>query len=159
MLVRFGTPLLPYPCPGRRWPKEESITVHRLRRGHATADYCVSGAYGGPSPVGFQLSPISTAEFSTIPAREDHEVAEGGRWISLREAKLNRGDITRLVQASLVLSPEAAIRFGNWLTNFGTQAREAGRRINRDRPRRAPTASGNSPDTHGMVARPRLSAM
>jgi hypothetical protein len=84
----------------------------------------VQGAYGGPSPDGFSVVAHLYSEFSTIPAREEAHLSEGARLDSSKSTFIRRADATRLVVATLVLSPEAAIRIGAWLVSNGRAATE-----------------------------------
>jgi hypothetical protein len=82
----------------------------------------VGGAYGGPTPDGASVVAHVYAEYVTIPAIQEHQVDERGR-VDLGVGKpIKRADVTRLVQASLVLSPEASITIGNWLVEKGNNA-------------------------------------
>ena len=75
----------------------------------------VSGAVGSPSPDGSLIVAHFYSEFSTIPAREDHDVSEDGTVDLSRGHRITRGDITRKVLATVVMSPAAAARIGKWL--------------------------------------------
>jgi hypothetical protein len=84
----------------------------------------ITGAIGGPSPDGSSVLAHVYLEYATIPAREEHEVdAQGGVDFS-KGSRITRGNVTRLVQATLAMSPEVAIRFGNWLVQNGSNAME-----------------------------------
>jgi hypothetical protein len=84
----------------------------------------VQGAYGGPSPDGFSVVTHVYSEFATIPAREETHISEGERFDPSKSTFIKRADATRLVVATLVLSPEAAIRVGAWLVKNGELAME-----------------------------------
>ncbi len=84
----------------------------------------VQGAYGGPSPDGFSVLAHVYSEFATIPAREETPISEGQRADPSKSTFIKRADATRLVLATLVLSPEAAIRIGAWLVKNGRAAME-----------------------------------
>jgi hypothetical protein len=74
----------------------------------------VMGAFGGPTPEGMVVAHVYT-EYHTIPSLEEHEVGPGGVVDMEKGNRIRRGDITREIQATLVLSPESAIRLGGWL--------------------------------------------
>lgn len=75
----------------------------------------VSGAYGGYLPDGATIVVHVYTEFGTIPALSEHDVEEGGVVDLSKGNLIKRGDVTRKVLATLVLSPEAAGAFGKWL--------------------------------------------
>ncbi len=93
----------------------------------------VQGAYGGPSPDGFSVVAQLYSEFATIPAREEVELSEGNQPRLNQGTFIKRADATRLVVATLVLSPEVAIRVGQWLVNNGRVAMEH-RKVNEPKP-------------------------
>lgn len=84
----------------------------------------VGGAYGGPSPDGSTVVAHIYSEFGTIPAMEDLDVAEDGSVDTSKGHQIRRGDVTRKVLATLVMSPEVAIRVGKWLVGKGQASME-----------------------------------
>jgi hypothetical protein len=82
----------------------------------------VQGAFGGPSPEGFSVVAHVYAEFGTVPAREENELLAGSRVDPTKATYIRRADTTRLVEATLVFSPEAAISMGKWLASHGRAA-------------------------------------
>jgi len=82
----------------------------------------VSGAFGGPLHDGSLVVAHVYAEFGTIPALEEHDVQEGGVVDLSKGHQIKRGDLTRKVLATLVLSPEAAEAFGKWLADHAQKA-------------------------------------
>lgn len=86
-----------------------------------------SGAYGGPSPDGSVVVAHLFTEYGTIPSIEEHEVEEGGV-VNLESGnRIKRGDVTRRIQATVVLSPESAERLGKFLlekAQIATQLRK-----------------------------------
>ena len=74
-----------------------------------------SGAYGGPSPDGSVVVAHLFTEYGTIPSIEEHEVQEGGRIDLDGGNRIRRGDVTRRIQSTVVLSPESAARLGTFL--------------------------------------------
>ena len=84
----------------------------------------VSGAYGGYLPDGATIVAHVYTEFGTIPAMSEHEIEEGGM-VNLSKGNLiKRGDVTRKVLATLVLSPESASIVGKWLVEKAQGALE-----------------------------------
>jgi hypothetical protein len=74
-----------------------------------------SGAYGGPSPDGSVVVAHLFTEYGTIPSIEEHTVQQGGVVNLEGGSRIKRGDVTRRVQATIVLSPESAARLGKFL--------------------------------------------
>ena len=79
-----------------------------------------TGAFGGPSPDGHNVIAHLFVEHSMVPSIAELEISEDGSARSLREIK--RGEIKREIQASIVLTPKAAISIGTWLVNHGNTA-------------------------------------
>ncbi|OGT95825.1 MAG: hypothetical protein A3I79_08405 [Gemmatimonadetes bacterium RIFCSPLOWO2_02_FULL_71_11] len=82
----------------------------------------VGGAYGGPSPDGTLVVAHLYTEFGTIPAMEEHDQEEDGKVDLSKGHQIKRGDVTRKVLATLVLSPEVAERVGKWLVQKSKMA-------------------------------------
>jgi hypothetical protein len=82
----------------------------------------VNGAYGGPSVDGTIVFAHIYSEFGTLPAMEEHEVGAGGVVDLAKGNVIKRGDLTRKVLATLVLSPEGAVLVGKWLMERGQMA-------------------------------------
>lgn len=87
---------------------------------HFTAP--VNGAWGGLTPDGEVVAALYQ-ERGTIPDIIEVEVEEGLADLSQGD-RISRGDILREVQATFVMSPEAAQRIGEWLLEKSQQARE-----------------------------------
>ena len=83
----------------------------------------VNGAWGGLTPDGQEVVAALYQERGTIPDIIEVEVEEGLADLSQGE-RISRGDILREVQATFVMSPEAAQRIGEWLLEKSQQARE-----------------------------------
>jgi hypothetical protein len=92
----------------------------------------VQGAYGGPAPDGFSVVAHLYSEFATIPAREEVELTEEHRTKG-DGTFIKRADATRLVVATLVMPPEAALRIGQWLINNASAAMQH-RKANEPKP-------------------------
>ncbi len=102
-------------------PKQGSFTiVYEEQEPRPTLP--VSGAYGGTLYDGSLVVANVYTEFGTIPALEEHEVQEGGLVDLTKGHLIKRGDLTRKVLATLVLSPEAAEAFGKWFTEKAQEA-------------------------------------
>jgi len=84
----------------------------------------ITGAIGGPSPDGSSVLAHVYLEYGTIPAREEHEMDAEGQVDLTKGSRISRGNVTRLVQATLSMSPEVAIRLGAWLEQHGRGAIE-----------------------------------
>ena len=84
----------------------------------------ITGAIGGPSPDGSSVLAHVYLEYATIPAREDFEVDEKGKIDFTKGTRIARANVTRLVQATLSMSPEVAVRVGEWLSQHGRDAME-----------------------------------
>lgn len=82
----------------------------------------VNGAIGGVSPDGSSVIANLYVEGGTLPALEDHEISVSGSVDLSKGNQIRRGDITRMIQATLVMAPEAAIRIGKWLAEKGQNA-------------------------------------
>jgi len=121
MPVRFGSPA-PYPSPGHCMAEKEQSFSYVYEEVPNRPVLPVQGAYGGPSPDGFSIVANVYAEYGTVPAREDVEVDQEGRTVPNKQTYIKRADATRLVTATLVLTPEAAIRVGQWLFTHGNAA-------------------------------------
>jgi len=79
----------------------------------------VNGAFGGLAPNGQDVVAHIYLEHQSVPNLVTHRVDESGR-VDLDEGdSIARGEITRKVQTSLAMSPEAAIRIGEWLKRKG----------------------------------------
>ena len=82
----------------------------------------VSGAIGGPGPGGTLVYAHVYTEFATIPAMEDHDVSEHGSVDLSKGQRIRRGDITRSIEATLIMPPDVAIAVGTWLVTNGKAA-------------------------------------
>jgi hypothetical protein len=104
-------------------PKHISVVYEHSKAGVPTI--AATGAFGGTSPDQSSVVAHLYVEHGTTPSHVIHQVEEGGI-IDLRGGEeTKRGDVTRTIQARLVLSPEAAVSLGHWLTRHGQQAIDA----------------------------------
>lgn len=88
----------------------------------------VTGAFGGPTPDGNSVVTHVYVEHATLPSITSAPMDASGT-VDLSKGKdVKRADLTRIVQATLVMSPEVAHSMGRWLQDkakVATQAREA----------------------------------
>lgn len=93
----------------------------------------VGGAIGASSPDGSTVVAHLYNEFVTVPTVAQHEISPGGVIDLSKGVAERRGDLTRLILATLVLSPETAIRLGNFLIKQAGRAMEQ-RKENQPKP-------------------------
>lgn len=122
MLVRFGT-LSPQNAGATmaETPQPQSISIV-YEDNDQRPTIPVNGAFGGPSVDGTLVFAHLYSEYVTVPAMEEHEADDKGRVDLHKGNVIKRGDLTRKVLATLVLSPEAALGLGQWLASKGQQA-------------------------------------
>lgn len=80
--------------------------------------YAVNGAWGGPTPDGSNVVAHVFLERYALPnyLTYDSEQDESGVRIDTNsEQRVARADVTREVQATLVMTPESALRLSKWL--------------------------------------------
>ena len=84
-----------------------------------------TGAHGGPTPDGASVVANLYVERASIPHHVSHQIDERGQ-VDLSETsqQVSRGELTREVQASLVVTPEHAMQLGQWLQENARQAME-----------------------------------
>lgn len=82
-----------------------------------------TGAHGGPTPDGASVVANLYVERASIPHHVTHQIDERGE-VDLSETnnEVSRGELTREVQASLVMTPEHALQLGEWLQQNARQA-------------------------------------
>ncbi len=88
--------------------------------------YAVNGAWGGTTPDGSNIVAHVFVERYSLPnylTYDSEADAESVRVDRESEQRISRADITREVQASLVMTPESALRFAGWLREKAMQAR------------------------------------
>jgi len=74
-----------------------------------------TGIYGGPNPDNLGITIHFITEYSSIPHSSTIEIEEG-KQIDLNSGEnIFRGDYTREVQATTVVTPEIAIIMAKWL--------------------------------------------
>lgn len=82
-----------------------------------------TGAHGGPAPDGASVVANLYVERASIPHHVSHQIDETGQ-VNLSETseQVTRGEVTREVQASLVMTPEHAMQMGRWLQRNAKKA-------------------------------------
>ena len=102
-------------------PPAEISIVYDKAPGKSTI--AATGAIGGPSPDAKSIVAHLYVENITVPAVVTHDIAPDGT-VNLGQvsSQVARGNMTREIQATLVLSPEAAVAIGGWLANHGNNA-------------------------------------
>jgi hypothetical protein len=82
-----------------------------------------TGAHGGPTPDGASVVANLYVERASIPHHVSHQIDERGE-VDLSETsnQVSRGEVTREVQASLVMTPEHAMQLAQWLQENAEQA-------------------------------------
>ena len=81
-----------------------------------------TGAYGGVTPDGKSVVAHLYVEYSTVPSLSEHDIGEGGIVDLLKGDVIKRAEATRDIQATLVLSPEAAQALGKFLSEKARNA-------------------------------------
>ncbi|MFO8098097.1 MAG: hypothetical protein R6T83_00575 [Salinibacter sp.] len=82
-----------------------------------------TGAHGGPTPDGASVVANLYVERASIPHHVSHQINEEGQVnLSERSEQVTRGELTRDVQASLVMTPEHAMQLGRWLQRNAKKA-------------------------------------
>ena len=99
----------------------DTVEVY-YERGDDRPILAVNGAYGGPTPDGVSITAHLYAEYMAVPSILSVEVKEGGLVDLSKADTIKRGDITREVVATLLMSPESALSLGKFLTNHGKAA-------------------------------------
>ncbi|MBI4544807.1 MAG: hypothetical protein HY703_06415 [Gemmatimonadetes bacterium] len=82
----------------------------------------VTGAYGGPTPEGSAVVAHLYVESSTLPSISSAPIDARGVVDLTKTQDVKRADVSRRVQATLVLPAETAIVVGKWLQEKGEQA-------------------------------------
>lgn len=86
-------------------------------KGQGKPTFAVTGAIGGPTPGGTTIVAHLYVDSPSVPNIQILDVDEdGGVDLSSKGNAITRGHLTREIQASIVLSPAAALSLGQWLT-------------------------------------------
>jgi hypothetical protein len=83
----------------------------------------VTGAYGGPAPDGRHVAVHLFAEYGTVPSLETLHVSGEGALLGNPDRTM-RGDVTREVLATLIMTPEHAVALGEFMVERGSMALE-----------------------------------
>ncbi len=75
----------------------------------------VGGVYGAPSPDGTSVIVHIYSEYATLPAREEYDIKEDGSIDVTSGHGISRGQITRKIVATLIMSEQVARGAGQWL--------------------------------------------
>lgn len=75
----------------------------------------VTGAWGGPSIDGNSLVAHYFIEYNSLPHSLEVEPQPDGSVNPNSGKPISRGDITREIQATFVMSPEQALSIGSWM--------------------------------------------
>lgn len=81
-----------------------------------------TGAFGGPTPDGNAIVAHLYVEHGTVPNVMTHRIDTQGRVDFSSGDPVKRGDVTREIQATLLMSPEHALSFGSWLVQHAQNA-------------------------------------
>jgi len=81
-----------------------------------------TGAIGGSSPDNSSIIAQLYIEHASIPNIISHPIRADRSIDFDRSDPISRGDVTREIQGTLVLTPEAAISIGSWLVKSGNIA-------------------------------------
>jgi hypothetical protein len=90
----------------------------------------VSGAHGGLSADQASVVAHFYMEYGSVPTVMNVNLDPAGRFVS-EQPSVKKGDLTRELQASVSMSPEAAIRIGRWLMKQGEAAKVARKQPNK----------------------------
>lgn len=83
--------------------------------------YAMTGAWGGPTPDNSAVVTHIYVEHWPIPFQLQYE-REGDVVNLKKESRVTRSDLTRKVQATLVMPPEVALQFAHFLRQKATAA-------------------------------------
>ena len=81
-----------------------------------------TGAQGGPTPDGASVVANLYVEHQSIPHSVTRGIEDGKLDLTQPGREIKRGEVTRDVQATLVLTPEHAVQLGEWLQRMGNEA-------------------------------------
>lgn len=101
--------------------EHQSVSIHFEERPDKRT-HPVSGAWGGPTPDGATVVAHVYAEWGMVPSIQQLSVDSDGRLVPDEERLIKRGDASREIQATLVMTPESAVAFGKWLIERGVAA-------------------------------------
>lgn len=104
---------------------EEKLFTYVFEKGaQGKPTFAVTGGYGGPDMYNRSVVAHLFVEYPSVPSLTTAPVGEQGQILPNTESPVKRGDATREMQASLVMSPETAIALGRFLLQAGKTAVE-----------------------------------
>ena len=103
-------------------PSEEKTVSIVFTSRHDRDSIPVTGAFGGPTPDGNAIVAHLFVEHGTVPSLVTHKVDDEGRVDLSGGDPIKRGDVTREVQATLLMTPEHALSLGSWLVQHAQNA-------------------------------------
>lgn len=106
-------------------PKERKSISFVYEEAPEKPTLAATGAYGGPSLDGLSVIAHLYIEYGSIPSVITHEVGEGGKVDLNVGTPVKRGDFTREVQGTVVLSVDAAELIGKFVIEKAKGARDA----------------------------------
>ncbi len=90
--------------------------------GQSKGVIAATGAFGGLSPDQASVVAHLFVEHGSVPNIIQHDIEEGTDRVMLETGRpIQRAHLTRSIQATLVLSPRAAVELGKWLIDHGTK--------------------------------------
>jgi hypothetical protein len=95
--------------------KEKKKIVLQWENNPDRKTFTATGAYGGPSPDREALIINFFIDRNSLPNYEEFEPDEHNQIRMDAGRKVSRGDFVREVQHTLVLTPNVALKIGNWL--------------------------------------------
>lgn len=84
----------------------------------------VTGAWGGIRSDGSNIIAHLFVEYASLPNIINAEIKEDNTIDPNKGERISRGDVTREVQTTVVLTPEAAVSIGEWLVKKGKEAKK-----------------------------------
>jgi hypothetical protein len=102
--------------------KELSLVIEKSKNAQTMA---VTGAWGGPSPDGSNIIAHFYVESHALPNIINIKADELGKFDPNKGEQIMRGDLTREIQAVIVMAPEVAVSVGKWLEENGRMLLES----------------------------------
>jgi hypothetical protein len=94
--------------------KANSFTIHYQERADKPT-IPLTGAYGGSTPDGNAVVFHVYVDHLTVPSHVTHPVDGSGNVRLSAGSEVKRSELTREIQATLVMAPEAAAALGDFL--------------------------------------------
>lgn len=102
-------------------PDQNQLTIVYEKASHKQT-VAITGATGATSIDNLTVVLHTYVDSGSLPSYETHEVNEDGSVRLDNPDATKRGDVTREVQASLVMAPEVAVLVGRLLVQMGERA-------------------------------------